>query len=196
MYAAMFGMLFLISQLLQTGLGGSPLQAGSQLLPMAVMPMLLAPVGGLMADRVGPRPLIIAGLVMVAAAFGLLALVVSPSVPYVLLAPGLVLAGAGNAIFFAPITATSLSAVPEHAHGPASGTVTTLRELAGVLGVAGLGVVFLSHGADPSHEAFAAGFRAAAGVAAAVAAAGACSALALPARHTDSSAVRGPRVRP
>ena len=70
MYAAMFGMLFLISQLLQTGLGASPLQAGSQLLPMAVMPMLLAPVGGLMADRVGPRPLIIAGLVMVAAAFG------------------------------------------------------------------------------------------------------------------------------
>ena len=49
MYAALFGALFLITQLLQAGLGASPLQAGLRMLPMAVMPMLLG------AGRRGPH---------------------------------------------------------------------------------------------------------------------------------------------
>src|SRR5207244_1952072 len=59
MYAALFGALFLITQLLQAGLGATPLQAGLRTLPMAVMPLLLAPVGGVITDRIGFRPLII-----------------------------------------------------------------------------------------------------------------------------------------
>ena len=53
MYAALFGALFLITQLLQAGLGATPLQAGLRTLPMAVMPLLLAPVGGVITDRIG-----------------------------------------------------------------------------------------------------------------------------------------------
>jgi hypothetical protein len=47
MYSALFGALFLITQLLQAGLGATPLQAGLRTLPMAVMPMLLAPAAAL-----------------------------------------------------------------------------------------------------------------------------------------------------
>ena len=61
MYSALFGTLFLITQLMQIGLGATPLQAGLRTLPMAVMPMLIAPVGGVVADRVGFRPLMICG---------------------------------------------------------------------------------------------------------------------------------------
>lgn len=61
MYAALFGSLFLFTQLLQTGLGASPLEAGLRLLPMAVMPMLLAPLGGALSDRWGTRPLMAVG---------------------------------------------------------------------------------------------------------------------------------------
>ena len=55
-YAALFGSLFLVTHLLQAGLGAGPLDAGLRLLPMAVMPMLLAPVGGAVGRPVGhPR---------------------------------------------------------------------------------------------------------------------------------------------
>ena len=60
MYAALFGSLFLLTQLLQTGLDATPWEAGLRMLPMVVMPMLLAPVGGVLADRWGTRPLMIA----------------------------------------------------------------------------------------------------------------------------------------
>jgi MFS family permease len=68
MYSALFGTLFLVTQLLQAGLGATPLQAGLRTLPMAVMPMLFTPVGGVVADRVGFRPLMICGLAMEAIA--------------------------------------------------------------------------------------------------------------------------------
>ena len=46
MYSALFGALFLITQLLQAGLGAAPLQAGLRTLPMAVMPILLPALVG------------------------------------------------------------------------------------------------------------------------------------------------------
>jgi MFS family permease len=92
MYSAMFGALFLITQLLQDGLGATPLQAGLRTLPMAVMPMLLTPAGGVIVDRIGFRPLMICGLAMEAIALGWLAAVVTPTVSYGLLVPPLVLA--------------------------------------------------------------------------------------------------------
>ena len=66
MYAALFGSLFLFTQLLQTGLDASPLEAGLRMLPMVVMPMLLAPVGGALSDRWGTRPLMVVGVGLVA----------------------------------------------------------------------------------------------------------------------------------
>ena len=68
MYAGLFGALFLMSQLLQTGLGYSPLQAGLRLLPWTVPPMFVAPIAGLLADRYGNRPFMVLGLALQAQA--------------------------------------------------------------------------------------------------------------------------------
>src|SRR5438034_6995247 len=95
MYAALFGALFLITQLLQAGLGATPLQAGLRTLRMAVMPLLLAPAGGVITDRIGFRPLMICGLALEAVALGWLAAAVTPDVPYGLLVAPLALAGRG-----------------------------------------------------------------------------------------------------
>src|SRR5581483_9269319 len=122
MYSALFGALFLVSQLLQAGLGATPLQAGLRTLPVAVMPMLVVPVGGVLTDRAGFRPLMICALAMEAVALGWLAAAVTPTVRYALLVPPLVLAGAGSALFFAPVTSAMLSAVTPEEHGQASGT--------------------------------------------------------------------------
>src|SRR3954470_19139459 len=158
MYAALFGALFLISQLLQAGLGASPLQAGWRILPMAVMPMLLAPAGGVLTDRIGFRPLMICGLAPEAAGLGWLAAVVTPAVPYGAIVPPLLLAGAGSALFFAPVTSAMLSSVTPEEQGQASGAATAIRELAAVLGVAVLSLAFTRHGGYASRPDFVRGF--------------------------------------
>jgi EmrB/QacA subfamily drug resistance transporter len=180
MYAALFGALFLITQLLQAGLGATPLQAGLRTLPMAVMPLLLAPAGGVITDRIGFRPLMICGLALEAVALGWLAAVVTPDVPYGLLVAPLALAGAGAAVFFAPLTAAMLSAVTPREQGQAAGAATAIRELAVVAGVAVLGLVFTAHGGYASRADFTAGFGPAMWIAAALAAAGVLAAVALP----------------
>ena len=111
MYAALFGSLFLVTQLLQTGLDATPWEAGLRMLPMVVMPMLLAPVGGVLADRWGSRPLMIvgrrtgrrrvAGIAAGRRAGGRLRGA----------GPGDGAMGAGSALFFAPVAATVLGAV-------------------------------------------------------------------------------------
>ena len=158
MYAAVFGALFLITQLLQVGMGATPLQAGLRTLPMAVMPLLLAPAGGVITDRIGFRPLLICGLALESVALGWLAAVVTPDVPYGLLIAPLALAGAGVAVFFAPLITAMLSAVTPEEQGQASGAATAIRELAVVVGVAVLGLVFAGHGGYASRADFTAGF--------------------------------------
>jgi MFS family permease len=180
MYSALFGALFLIAQLLQTGFGETPLQAGLRTLPMAVMPMLLAPAGGVIADRIGYRPLMICGLAAEAIALGWLAAVVTPTVPYGFLVPPLVLAGAGSAVFFAPLASAMLSAVAPQEHGQASGAATAIRELGAAGGVAVLGLVFAGHGGYASRADFVGGFGPAMWLATGLAAAGVVAAAALP----------------
>jgi len=180
MYSAMFGGLFLIAQLLQAGLGATPLQAGLRTLPMAVMPMLLTPAGGFLADRIGFRPLMICGLAMEVIALGWLAAMVTPTVSYGLLVPALVLAGTGSAAFFAPVASAMLSAVAPEEHGQASGAATAIRELAAVLGVAVLGLVFARHGGYASRADFVSGFVPAMWLASGLAGVGVLAALAIP----------------
>ena len=204
MYSALFGALFLITQLLQVGLGATPLQAGLRTLPMAVMPMLLAPVGGVIADRIGFRTLMICGLAMEAIALGWLAAAVTPTVAYGFLVPPLVLAGAGSALFFAPLASAMLSAVAPAEHGQASGAATAIRELAVVCGVAVLGLVFAEHGGYASRADFVDGFVPAIWLAAGLAAVGVLAAVALPraaarppepARRPAARSVAGMNIR-
>jgi cytochrome bd-type quinol oxidase subunit 2 len=101
-------------------------------------------------------------------------------VSYGFLVPPLVLAGAGSALFFAPLASAMLSAVAAEEHGQASGAATAIRELAVVFGVAVLGLVFAGHGGYASHADFVDGFVPAIWLAAGLAAAGVLAAVALP----------------
>jgi MFS family permease len=106
--------------------------------------------------------------------------VVTPEVPYGLLVAPLALAGAGVAVFFAPLTTAMLSAVTPEEQGQASGAATAIRELAVVFGVAVLGLVFAGHGGYASRADFTAGFVPAMWLAAGLAAAGVLAAVVLP----------------
>ncbi|MCD0482017.1 DHA2 family efflux MFS transporter permease subunit [Streptacidiphilus sp. ASG 303] len=154
MFLGMFGSIFLLSQFLQ-GVGGySPMEAGVRMLPWTGMPMLVAPVAGVLSDRVGGRPVVAAGLALQAAGLAMFALIAAPDVSYAAEVPALVVCGVGMALFFAPTANLVMASVRPHEQGIASGANNALRELGGALGVAVLSAVFSARGGYTSPQAF------------------------------------------
>jgi EmrB/QacA subfamily drug resistance transporter len=159
MFFGMFGAIFLLSQALQTMQGYSPLGAGLRMLPWTGMPIVFAPIAGILADRIGARPVVFVGLALQAVGLAWLAEVMSPTVPFTHLVPALVVSGIGMAMFFAPTAALVLGTVRREEEGIASGAANALREVGGVFGVAILASVFASHGGYGTPHTFALGLR-------------------------------------
>ena len=182
MYAGLFGALFLMSQLLQTALGNSPLEAGIRILPWTAMPMLIAPLAGALADRYGNRPFMAVGLALQAIGLGWVALIVEPDMGYLELGVALTIAGVGTSLCFPTVANAVFAAVPPKEAGVASGTNGALRELGGVFGVALLAAVFTHQRVYTSPETFIDRFQTALLVAAGLTILGVVAALAAPGR--------------
>lgn len=142
----MFGAIFFLSQVFQTVFGDSPLASGVRVLPWTGMPMLVAPIAGILSDRIGGKWIVTAGLGLQAVALAWIASVVSTTVSYTALLPAFVLGGTGMAMFFAPIANLVLGSVRRDQEGIASGVNNALREFGGVLGIAVMGAVFSARG--------------------------------------------------
>jgi EmrB/QacA subfamily drug resistance transporter len=182
MFFGTFGSIFLLAQFFQAAQGYSPLEAGLRTLPWTAMPIFVAPVAGLLSDRIGSRPLMAAGLALQAAGLAWLATVSEATVAYGTLVPGFVMAGTGMALTFAPAANAVLGAVRQEEAGQASGATNTIREIGGVLGVAVLATVFTDAGGFGSPVEFVDGLVPAVWVGAAVLAVGALIALLIPGR--------------
>ena len=154
MYAGLFGALFLMSQLLQTALGYSPLEAGIRLLPWTVPPMVIAPLAGALADRYGNRPFMALGLSLQALGLGWVTLIAKPDMGYLQLGVALTVAGVGTSMCFPTVANAVAQSVPLEEIGVASGTNSAVRELGGVFGVAVLAAVFTHGGVYSSPQAF------------------------------------------
>ncbi len=189
MFFGAFGSIFLLAQFFQVAQGYSPLEAGIRTLPWTAMPIFVAPVAGILSDRIGSRPLMAAGLALQAAALAWIALVSQADVAYGLLVPAFVMAGTGMALVFAPAANAVLSSVRPEEAGQASGATNTIREVGGVLGVAVLATVFTSSGGFASPEAYVDGLVPAVWVGSAVLAVGALVALLVPGKRAPAAAV-------
>jgi MFS family permease len=186
MFFGAFGSIFLLAQFFQVAEGYSPLEAGVRTLPWTAMPIFVAPVAGVLSDRIGSRPLMAAGLALQSLALAYLALVTAPDVPYTALVPGFVMAGAGMALVFAPAANAVLGSVRPGEAGQASGATNTIREIGGVLGVAILATVFTSSGSYGSPQGYVDGLIPAVWVGSAVLAAGALVALVVPRKRAGA----------
>jgi EmrB/QacA subfamily drug resistance transporter len=111
MFFGAFGSIFLLAQFFQAAQGYSPLEAGLRTLPWTAMPIFVAPVAGILSDRIGSRPLMATGLALQSLALAYLAVVTAPDVAYGVLVPGFVMAGSGMALVFAPSANALLSSV-------------------------------------------------------------------------------------
>jgi EmrB/QacA subfamily drug resistance transporter len=183
MFFGAFGSIFLLAQFFQVAQGYSPLEAGIRTLPWTAMPIFVAPVAGILSDRIGSRPLMVAGLSLQSLALAYLALVTVPDVAYLAFVPGFVMAGSGMALVFAPAANAVLSSVRPSEAGQASGANNTIREIGGVLGVAVLASVFTSSGGYGSPQDYVDGLIPAVWVGAAVLGVGALIALLVPGKR-------------
>ncbi len=189
-FVSLLGSLFFITQLFQIGLGYSPLAAGLRILVWMATPMLVAPVAGALADRIGNQPFMLSGLVLQASGLAWLAAAARPGVGYGTLVPPLIAAGVGISMCFPTVANAVTSSVPVHDVGVAAGTNNALNALGGVFGVAILGAVFAAHGGYGSTASFFAGFRPAEWVAAGVAGVGAIAAALAPSKRRLVMAAR------
>jgi EmrB/QacA subfamily drug resistance transporter len=198
MFFGAFGSIFLLAQFFQVAQGYSPLEAGIRTLPWTAMPIFVAPVAGILSDRIGSRPLMAAGLSLQSLALAYLAFVTGPDVAYGLLVPGFVMAGTGMALVFAPSANALLSSVRQSEAGQASGANNTIREIGGVLGVAVLASVFTGAGGYGSPQDYVDGLIPAVWVGSGALAIGALAALLVPRRRTaaDVYVLREPDVVP
>jgi EmrB/QacA subfamily drug resistance transporter len=179
MTAAITSAAFLMSQYLQLGLGYSPLATGLRFLPWTATPVLVAPLAGALADRIGARPLMATGLLLQAAGLAYIAMIASTRVGYGRLVLPLMIAGVGISMALPATPAAAISAVPPQEMGKASGVLNTLQRFGGVFGVAIVSAVFAGSGQLGTPASVASGFRPALAVSAALSLLGAASALAV-----------------
>lgn len=194
MFTGMFGSIFLLSQFLQNVVGYGPTEAGLRMLPWTGMPMIVAPIAGIVSDRIGGRPVVAAGLALQAIGLGWFAMILSADVTYAAQLPALVIGGTGMALFVAPATNLLMSSVRGSEQGIASGTNNALREVGGALGIAVLGSIFSAQGGYQSTAGFVDGIVPALWVGAGILAAAVVAAVLYPRRRpvaTDDPADPG-----
>jgi DHA2 family lincomycin resistance protein-like MFS transporter len=132
---ALFGVIIVLPIYLQNVLGLTTLQTGLLLLPGGLLMGLLAPRVGRFYDRVGPRPLIIPGILIVSSVLWAMTLL-GPKTPVGYILAGHVVMSVGFACLFTPLFTTSLSSVPPMLYSHGSATLSSIQQVAGASGVA------------------------------------------------------------
>jgi EmrB/QacA subfamily drug resistance transporter len=188
MFFGAFGSIFLLSQFFQTAQGYGAFEAGARTLPWTAMPMFVAPLAGVLAARIGTRPIMAAGLALQAIGLGWIGIVSEPQTPFVELIAPFVITGVGMSLVFPTAAEAVLGSVRPEEAGKASGATNAIREVGGVMGVAVLASVFASNGGYESPQAFTDGVVAALPIAVVVLAIGAVLALLTPGRSRPEEA--------
>ncbi|MBN6036597.1 DHA2 family efflux MFS transporter permease subunit [Amycolatopsis sp. 195334CR] len=126
---------------LQGGLGLSPTEAALVTIPMCLTQGFVAPLAGKLSDRFDARYVLIAGLVALAGGLTLLSTQAEAGTSPWALVPALFLCGVGIGSLFPPMSTLTMGSVDRELTGSASGVYNTARQVGGVLGSAGVGVL-------------------------------------------------------
>ena len=146
-FFALFGAFFFLTLYLQQVHGMSPVDAGVRLLPMTGTFIVSAPVAGLLTARFGPRPTLVAGMVLTA--MGLFALSrITVDASYLSLWPWFIVIGFGFGFVLVSSTEAIVGNAPAHQAGLAGGIQQTAAQLGGVLGTTIFGTVLATRVGD------------------------------------------------
>ena len=146
--AGLFSMFLFLGLYLQVILGYSPLKTGFAFLPFSIGIILFAGVASQLLPRVGPKPLIIWGLIQSTAGLYLLTFI-TPETAYVThVLPSLIIMSTGMALVFIPISTTALHGIGGRDSGVASAALNTSQQIGGSLGTALLNTIAATSAAN------------------------------------------------
>jgi EmrB/QacA subfamily drug resistance transporter len=139
--ASLFSMFFFISLYMQQVLGYSAIHAGLSYLPLALTIIVFAGIASQLTTRIGFKPVLAAGMVLIAAGLIWFSQVsVGGSFLADILGPSL-LAAAGLGLVFVSDTIAAVSGVADREQGLASGLINTSQQVGGALGLAVLSTI-------------------------------------------------------
>ena len=140
---AMMGVFFFLALYMQNILGYTALEAGVRFLPTTLVIMVIAPIAGRLADRIGPRWPIVVGMTLISLSLYLFSQI-SDGSTFSDILPSFVILGAGIGLTMSPMSTAAMNAVPKTKAGIASGVLSMFRMVGGTFGVAALGALFQS----------------------------------------------------
>ena len=164
--ASMFGSLNLLPYYLQNVLALDPLYIGLILLPGGLVMAALGPVVGRLYDRVGPKPLIIPGIMMVSVVLWAMTLL-GTTTWWPLILGGYLVMCVGFSFLFGPLFTLSLGSVKPELYSHGSALLGSIQQVSGAAGVALLIAIMTARSATLTAagtvpvEALAGGIRAA-----------------------------------
>lgn len=144
---ALFGTMFLIPLLLQQSHGYGALKTGVLMLPMAIASTIFMPLGGKLFDRVGARPLVVAGMLIVSIAAFLLTGIDADASQYEYIAP-LAMLGAGMGLSMMPLNTHIIQASPAHLVGRVTSLTAALQQVITSFAIAILTTILMNKVGD------------------------------------------------
>jgi EmrB/QacA subfamily drug resistance transporter len=148
---ALFGMFFFLTLFVQGVWGYSALKTGISYLPMVAMIMVASVTASQLVNRIGARPLMIAGSVLGTGGMFWLSRVTEHSTYAGGLLGPMMLTATGMGLIFVPLSLISLSKVAINDTGVASSLLNVGQQVGGALGLAILGTVAWSAVANSVH---------------------------------------------
>ena len=140
--AGLFAMFLFLTYYFQINLGYSPLKSGFAFLPFSMGIILTAGVVAQLLPRLGPKTLMIPGLVMAVLGMLWLTQITAETSYWTHVLPAMLLMSIGLAGVFIPASSTALVGVGHHDAGVASAVLNTSQQIGGSLGTALLNTLF------------------------------------------------------
>lgn len=140
-YFAFSAILFYLPMTVIGGWGVTEIETAAAFAPLSIFIALLSGPSGRLADRYGPMILLIAGSLVLATGYGMLALVIPSQNFWMAVMPAMCLQGIGMGLAVAPLSTAVMGSVSSKATGTASGINNAVTRMAGLIAVAAMGSV-------------------------------------------------------
>lgn len=131
----LLGTVIIVPLVLQGAMGMDPLQVGLMMLPGGIMMGLAGNIAGRLYDRLGARPIVVAGALAVGASYLVYALA-SVATPWWVFMLAHMCMSLGLAGIFTPVFAATLGSLPAERYAHGSAMLGTLQQLGGAAGTA------------------------------------------------------------